>query len=111
MFNLTSREGWYDAEGIIVSNCDCRHIPCTEDVADDLRTDPKAYFDSLSESEQSRIFTKSGAKAIRDGADMGRVVNARRGMSSSYKRLDRIYATDRPHDQVVRALRNAGFIR
>lgn len=37
------------------------------------------YFDSLSEAEQERVFTKSGAWAIRNGADPVKVVNARRG--------------------------------
>lgn len=37
------------------------------------------YFDSLSKAEQDRIFTKSGAEAIRLGADPMKVVNARRG--------------------------------
>jgi hypothetical protein len=58
--------------------CNCIHIPAPED-ADDLRTDPKAFFESLSEPEQDRIFTKTGAQAIRDGADMNQIVNARRG--------------------------------
>lgn len=60
--------------------CDCRHIPAAEDAAGDLRTDPKAYFEGLSPEEQDRTFTKAGAEAIRDGADLARVVNARRGM-------------------------------
>lgn len=60
-------------------NCNCIHVPSVEDVNDDLATDPKAYFQSLSEAEQDRIFTKAGARAIRDGADMNQVVNARRG--------------------------------
>jgi hypothetical protein len=60
--------------------CDCIHIPAREDSADDLRTDPKKYFASLTEAEQDRLFTKAGAEAIREGADIGRVVNARRGM-------------------------------
>lgn len=60
--------------------CDCRHIPCNEDVAGDLTSDPQDYFQSLSEPEQDRIFTKAGAQAIRDGANMNQVVNARRGM-------------------------------
>jgi hypothetical protein len=60
--------------------CDCIHVPVTEDAADDLRTDPQQYFDSLSEAEQRRVFTVAGAEAIRDGADIARVVNARRGM-------------------------------
>jgi hypothetical protein len=58
--------------------CDCRHVPSREDLAGDLRTDPAAYFRSLSTSEQDRIFTKAGAQAVRDGADLGQVVNARR---------------------------------
>lgn len=62
-------------------NCDCRHIPADENTAGDLTTDPQAYFDSLTAAEQDRIFTKAGAQAIRDGADMNQVVNARRGMS------------------------------
>lgn len=59
--------------------CDCRHIPAPEDALDDATTDPKAYFDSLSEGEQDRVFTAAGARAIRDGADIAQVVNARRG--------------------------------
>lgn len=39
----------------------------------------EAYFDSLSEAEQDRVFTKAGAWAIRNGADPVKVVNARRG--------------------------------
>ena len=42
--------------------------------------DAKAYFGSLSTAEQNRIFTVAGAQAIRDGANMSSVVNARRGM-------------------------------
>lgn len=60
--------------------CDCRHIPVAEDVPGDVRTDPKAAFKSMSPDEQDRVFTRDGARAIRDGADMGQVVNARKGM-------------------------------
>lgn len=63
--------------------CDCRHIPSNENVAGDLRTDPDAYFQSLSKTEQDRVFTKTGAEAIRAGADVGKVVNARRGMNTA----------------------------
>ncbi|NKS17323.1 hypothetical protein GS490_13430 [Rhodococcus hoagii] len=62
--------------------CDCRHIPSREDQSGDLRTDPKEYFDSLSEAQQDKQFTKAGAQAIRDGADVAQVVNARRGRST-----------------------------
>ncbi|MET0426268.1 MAG: hypothetical protein ABW046_20535 [Actinoplanes sp.] len=59
--------------------CDCIHIPGREDTTGDERTDPKAFFSSLSPAEQDRVFTKAGAEAIRLGADIGQVVNARRG--------------------------------
>ena len=59
--------------------CDCRHVPIREDAPGDLTTDPQAYFGSLSKAEQDATFTKAGATAIRDGADISQVVNARRG--------------------------------
>ena len=62
---------------------DCRHIPSSENVAGDLTTDPREHFDSLSAAEQDAAFTKAGAEAIREGADIGQVVNARAGMSTA----------------------------
>lgn len=62
-------------------HCDCRHVPKAED-SGDWTTRPKGYFRSLSESEQNRIFTRAGAQAIRDGADINQVVNARSGMTT-----------------------------
>lgn len=62
--------------------CDCRHLPVGE-AGEVEETDPLEYFASLSEAEQDRIFTKAGAEAIRTGADMNQVVNARRGMYTS----------------------------
>lgn len=62
--------------------CDCRHVPVQNERyarAEGLISDPREYFDGLSEVQQDRIFTKAGARAIRDGADMGQVVNVRRG--------------------------------
>lgn len=79
VYNLTSSEGWHTANSLIVSNCDCRAIPSREDSANDLVTDPNKYFNSLSKEQQDRIFTKSGAEAIRLGADIGQVVNVRKG--------------------------------
>ena len=63
--------------------CDCVHIPTRENVAGDLTTDPKTYFDSLSVADQDRVFTKAGAEVIRNGAGIGQVVNARAGMSTA----------------------------
>jgi hypothetical protein len=64
--------------------CRCNHLPAPDD-PERVKTliginSPDRYFESLSEAEQDRIFTKAGAEAIRNGADMSRVVNARRGM-------------------------------
>ena len=73
--------------------CDCRHIPCAEDAAGDLRTDPRAYFDSLSEEQQNSVFTTAGARAIRDGADMSQVVNSRQGMYTAAGRKLTRYST------------------
>ncbi|MFG3710136.1 hypothetical protein [Micromonospora sp. NPDC047730] len=76
---LAGRRYRWNAGFLRHPRCDCRHIPAAEDTADDLRTDPAAYFESLSPEEQDRAFTRAGAEAIRDGADVAQVVNARRG--------------------------------
>lgn len=113
-------------------SCDCRHIPAPEKVAGDLTVDPRAYFGSLSAREQDRTFGKSDAQAIRDGADIFRVVNvrsrglsddamkntpgrnmgwqARRWNSPSLMTVDDVYrsATSRP--AAVELLRTNGFI-
>lgn len=62
--------------------CDCIHLPTTLIARNQSRgfIDPQSYFNSLGRAEQDRIFTSAGARAIREGADIGQVVNARRGM-------------------------------
>jgi hypothetical protein len=81
--------------------CDCRHIPAAEDTAGAQTTDPRRYFDSLSADEQDRAFTRAGAQAIRDGADLAQVVNARRGMKTAGGRLITTESTTR-HGRAVR---------
>lgn len=61
-------------------HCHCTHAPAAGHDVDDIRTNPRAFFNSLSHTEQDKQFTKAGAQAIRDGGDMGRVVNASRSM-------------------------------
>ncbi len=63
--------------------CRCLHIPAAEDDAYNMLTNPSAYFESLSVAEQDRVFTKAGAEAVRLGADISQVVNARRGMNTA----------------------------
>lgn len=75
-------------------NCACSTLPSTRTKGREYQTDPNLYFESLTEAEQDRVFTKAGAQAIRDGADMNRVVNARRRASgmrsaSDYERSRR----------------------
>lgn len=75
-------------------NCDCDAVPVHdyEDRANDPGLqgwvfDTREYFDSLSEKEQAKVFTVSGARAIRDGADPAQVINARRGMATAKDRF------------------------
>lgn len=82
--------------------CDCRHIPSSESMAGERTVNARAYFDSLPTAarleadnplltvamrreagiySREDIFGRAGADAIREGADINQVVNARRGMS------------------------------
>lgn len=70
-----------DAAGFLRHpRCDCTAEPAQNA---DQAMNPKQAFDSMTTAEQDRALTKAGAQAVRDGADMGRVVNARRGMSAA----------------------------
>lgn len=71
---------WNDGFSRHEPTCDCRHIPVSEAIAGDLTVNPSAYFWSLTPAEQDKTFGQAGAQAIRDGADITQVVNARRGM-------------------------------
>lgn len=63
--------------------CKCVHVPVAEDTDDDWTTNPHTYFNGLSRADQDRVFTKAGAEAIRLGADMNQVVNARAGITTA----------------------------
>lgn len=118
--------------------CDCKHIPTmvtdqAEAFAKGLIDDPYEAFTRMSEAEQNRVFTNAGARAIRDGADMYQVVNARRGMKyrgaftsegtskhgwagqilrRGQKRMtpETIYRLNPNREQAVEALRAQGYI-
>lgn len=72
--------------------CDCVHIPAAESVGD-WTVNPKTYFRSLSTEDQDRLFTKAGAQAVRMGADMGRVINARQGVTVAQSFGQQVQAT------------------
>lgn len=133
VYNLTSSEGWYEANGLIVSNCDCRHIPTTENIAGDLTTDPRKAIESGQVTGLSRADTRA---IVEDGADVGQVINARRGMKPggtalegttkrgfAGKRLgatrgnrvvrltpDRIYQQAASRDEAIELLRRHGYL-
>lgn len=65
-------------------HCDCVHVPAKAANAlrdEGLLADPYEYFRSLDTAEQDSTFGPAEARAIRDGADISQVVNARRGMT------------------------------
>jgi hypothetical protein len=69
-------------------HCHCVHVPVSHMGRHPAHTtDPRDYFKNLTPAEQSRIFTNAGAQAIRDGADIWAVVNARRGISTVGSRV------------------------
>lgn len=71
-------------------NCDCVHKPVTSmEEWRNARPEnfPTRVFDRMSATEQARVFGRAGARAIRDGADIAQVVNARRGMQTAGGRV------------------------
>lgn len=76
----------YNADFLRHKRCQCRGAPAGSRTASRLRggwqTSPQAYFRSLSSADQARLFGVADAKAIREGADIFQVVNARRTAAS-----------------------------
>ncbi|MFG3476468.1 hypothetical protein ACGF3K_14550 [Streptomyces sp. NPDC047980] len=64
-------------------NCDCQTVPLREREWAEVPT-PKQLYARMSDAERRRVFTVAGADAIAAGADVGQVVNARRGMSTAH---------------------------
>lgn len=106
--------------------CDCRHVPGKQAKTEGHAVDPYAYFHSLPKGEQDRLFGANDAQAIRDGADMYRVVNLReRGIPKSGRRgwqarrygtpskltIDDVYrAAGDDRARAVELMRENGFI-
>jgi hypothetical protein len=93
--------------------CDCRHVPVAEDAPGDVATDPRARFNALTVAEQDRLLGKAGAEAVRQGADLAKVVNARRGIQTAAD--GRLYTTEaagrRPRLMPEQIYREAGADR
>ena len=63
--------------------CDCIAVMSVDSASAPAAFSPKRAFQEMPRYEQDRAFGKAGAEAIRAGADIGQVVNARRGMQSA----------------------------
>lgn len=101
--------------------CDCQHIPGAENVVGDERTDPYLMFRSMSAEQQERTFGRIEARAIRDGADIFRVVNInQRGLATargariygtpSRLTVDDIYRRAGTRTNAIRMMREEGYI-
>lgn len=62
--------------------CKCTMRPLRIGERVEGHDDPRDLFDGLTKAEQNRRFGRHAAEAIREGADMSQVVNARRGMTT-----------------------------
>lgn len=101
--------------------CDCQHIPSSEDRSGDFRTDPYAAFRAMTAEQQDRSFGRINARAIRDGADIYRVVNiGGRGLATargaarfgtpSRMTIDDIYRNAGTRTNAIRMMREQGYI-
>lgn len=61
--------------------CDCAMEPVTRDHRPDL-VSPRTAFEAMTPEERLHSFGEAGTKAIEDGADIGRIVRARKGMQT-----------------------------
>lgn len=105
-------------------NCDCVHIPAKNQAwaeSEGFVSDPYDYFNSLTEAEQDRLFTRAGAQAVRDGADIYRVENIRlRGLGVSRQaarygtptkmRPQDIYDLGLSRERTIQVLAREGYI-
>ncbi|MEU4967783.1 VG15 protein [Streptomyces smyrnaeus] len=73
-------------------NCDCLTVPLRRGEWAGV-DGPEDLYGRMSEAERRRVFTVAGAEALEAGADMGQVVNARRGMSEAHVHGRRLQVT------------------
>jgi hypothetical protein len=71
-------------------HCRCLNVAETADVG---APSPQTLYDGMSQRERERAFTVAGAQAIEHGADIGKVVNARRGMTTTVFNQQKLLTT------------------
>ncbi|HKS46341.1 MAG TPA: hypothetical protein VJT49_14770 [Amycolatopsis sp.] len=83
--------------------CDCTMEPVTREQWREERPEntPGRLFEQMTLEQRDKAFTRAGAQAISDGADLSQVVNARRGMSTAAGSDRRRQATERVFGQDV----------
>jgi hypothetical protein len=64
-------------------NCDCQTLPLRPHEWAAVPS-PQDLYARMSEAQRRKVFTVAGARALADGADLGQVVNARRGMDVAH---------------------------
>lgn len=77
---LAGREYSWSTGFLRHERCDCSMI--MRRAGEDPPPTPEQLFAQMTPEEQAKAFTVGGAEAIRLGADVGQVVNARRGMQT-----------------------------
>lgn len=103
------------------NRCDCQHVPASEAVAGDLRVDPYEMFRSMTPDQQEKTFGRIQARAIRDGADIYRVVNIeQRGLATakaaarygtpSRMTVDDIYKVAGTRTNAIRLMQREGYV-
>lgn len=89
--------------------CDCRHIATTQGIASEVEANP----DRLLDNGHVNGLTVAERKAIDAGADLVRLVNARRDLwldSPMHPAPRRIFETAKTQDEAIAALRRAGYL-
>lgn len=95
---LAGKRGYWDKPFLRHPGCDCTQVAVPDDGSIHFEGpgfDVQAYWDSLSAADQDKVFTKSGAAAIRAGADINQVVNSRIGMSAAGQSFTTMGTTSR----------------
>lgn len=72
--------------------CNCTSQPVRPGDTPDIKS-PMEHYDDMSPAQRRRTFGEAGAKALADGADIGQVVNARRGMKTVTGYGERVQTT------------------
>ena len=83
---LAGREYSWSTGFLRHPRCKCTMRPLRSGERVEGHDDPRDLFNNLTQAEQDRRFGKHAAEAIREGADMAQVVNARRGMTTPQAR-------------------------